>query len=115
MREISEKYGFFLMLADDFNARVLYFIGFFFSSSVSGENPRTPWRRRCVQHRDRRRHCHAKTLTMEYVFTIRRAIHTFKGDKSKILFVRIMPLFLTFCPLSSAQQPSVGTRMRFSS
>ena len=29
----------------------------------------------------------------EYVFTVQRAIHTIKGDNSKYIFFRIMPLF----------------------
>ena len=41
----------------------------------------------------------------EYVFTVQRAIHTIKGDNSKYIFFRIMPLFrlekkLTFCNIS---------------
>ena len=32
-------------------------------------------------------------LKLEYVFTIQRAIHTRKGDSSRCIFFRIMPLF----------------------
>ena len=34
------------------------------------------------------------TWNSEYVFTIQRAIHTIKGDNSKCIIVRTMPLFL---------------------
>ena len=89
----------------------LFRLGLFSSAEVLLQ----PWCLHChLRHPKTVTFCNICTETRS-MFTIQRVIYTIKGDDSKCIFLRIMPLFRqTLFLLSSTPQPIVCTCMQCS-